>query len=78
MFKYGQISLTTAQVKTIGSRFSSKLDSIPFIQSVYEYCKDIEKVSTETTLSQNIENKTVQDAKAQIEKLFEEEKYGYF
>ena len=72
MFKYGQISLTTAQVKTIGSRFSSKLDSIPFIQSVYEYCKDIAKVSTETTISQNIENKTVQDAKAQIEKLFEE------
>lgn len=74
MFRYGKFSLTAEQIKAIGDRFSSKLDSIPYIKSVYEYCKDISKTSTETTSSQieTNQNKTTQNAKEQIEKLFEE------
>ena len=77
MFKYGQISLTPQQIKTIGDRFSSRLDSVPYIKSVYEYCKYMTKFTTTEPQVDNSKTKqnkvpTPQEIKNQIDKLFED------
>ena len=75
MLKYGQIELNAEQIKTIGDRFSSRLDSTPLIKAIYEYCKNKTQTQTMKKEQQQTTEQVVeptQDVKSQIDKLFED------
>lgn len=73
MLKYGQIELDSEQVKYIGERFSSRLDSTPLIKAIYEYCKNkTQTVEKEQTQISERTCEPAQDVKNQIDKLFED------